>query len=339
MRYTGFNWKVNTNTDVQIIREKQPINAPPMANTKHIATTTDIYNYASGTHTPFKANPLKHWRKQYGTTAPPNMGRPVKVKQNIAIIDQPGYTTISGATVNPDCNDLNKCQSSPVEPDYMVAYRNKDAKDNTFGHGVKIIQRNQGNQYERCVSVCDPERAARRRTQYPSIINSQVYTNNNELCYNKSKYNQSNSEYLKSRCRTYTQNMASKKAGPPAPWGAAEDTCVNCQPDCGSSSGCGSVCKTHIFKANNYKFSQQGAVSSSSASFRKKYNTINRFANQFTKPSYKGLYGDATAAAYTYSGNSNTPFTIKDKTYTELQCRTNSALVKRNYPKKFNCSK
>ena len=326
MPFTSFNWKFNPEKDVQIIREKQPIMAPPMTNTSRVANSTEVINFLDAAHNDFSANPIKHWRKQYSTTSPTVMGRPVPVKNNMAIINEPGYTTISQNTNNnPDCLNKNNCQSDPVEPDYMVAYRSQDSKDNVFGKGVKVLQRDISGapQYERCVSVCDPERAARRRTQYPSAINTQVYTNNNELCYNKSKYNQSNAEYLKSRCRTYTQNMANKKAGAPRPWDPKTTDCPSCPGECGLGNSCNSSCKKQIiYKPNNYKFTQQGAASSSSGIHRKKYNTIQRFAAQFTKPGFKGLYGDATAAAYAYSSNTNTPFTIKDKTYTAVQCRT-----------------
>lgn len=338
--YTSFNWKFNPQKgDVQIIKEKQPIMAPPITNTNRVTNTTEVINFLDAAHNDFRANPIKHWRKQYSTTSPTVMGRPVPVKNNMAIINEPGYTTISQNqdAVEPDCTDNTKCQSSPVAPDYMVAYRNQNAENNVFGNGIKIEQRDNSGakQYQRCVSICDPERAARRRTQYPSAINTQVYTNENELCYNKSKYNQSNAEYLKSRCRTYTQNMANKKAGAPRPWEAKEVDCAACPGECGLGNSCNSSCKKQIiYKPNNYKFSQQGAADGSSGIHRKKYNTIQRFAAQFAKPGYPGLYGNATAAAYAYSSNTNTPFTIKDKTYTTLQCRTNLHNLRRQG--KFN---
>jgi hypothetical protein len=326
MPYTSFNWKFNPNKDDQIIKEKEPILAPPLTNTSDVANTAIVSTFLNAAHTHGKPNPIKHWRKQYSTTSPSVMGRPVPVKNNMAVINDPGYTTVSqnkGHNVA-DCNDRKKCQSSPLAPDYMVAYRNKNAKDNVFGQGIKVAQRNPSGaiEYERCVGICDPERAARRRTQYPSAVNTQVYTNENELCYNKSKYNQSNAEYMRSRCRTYNQNMANKKSSI-KPWEAKETDCAACPGECGTGNICNSSCKKKIiYKPNNYKFSQQGAASSSSGIQRKKYNTIQRFAAQFAKPGFKGLYGDATAAAYAYSSNANTPFTIKDKTFTDVQCRT-----------------
>lgn len=315
--------------------------APPLTNTNRIANTQEVSTFLDAAHTEFKANPIKHWRKQYSTTTPSVMGRPIPVKNNMGIINQPGYTTVSQNknNHNPDCDDYNKCQSIPVEPDYIVANRSQESKNNIFGQGVKIVQRDTSGapQYERCVVVCDPERAARRRTQYPSAINTQVYTNDNELCYNKSKYNQSNAEYLKSRCRTYTQNMANKKSSD-KPWEAKETDCAACPGECGLGNSCNSSCKKQIiYKPNNYKFAQQGAADGSSGIHRKKYNTIQRFAAQFAKPGYPGLYGNATAAAYAYSSNTNTPFTIKDKTYTALQCRTNLHNLRRQG--KFNRGK
>ena len=180
MPYTSFKWKFNPKQDVQIINEKEPIMAPPITNTNRVTNTESITTFLNAAHTHGKPNPIKHWRKQYSTTSPSVMGRPVPVKNNIAVIDTPGYTTISqnkGADTT-DCADYNKCQSSPLAPDYMVAYRNKNAKDNVFGKGIKVDQRNPSGaiEYQRCVGICDPERAARRRTQYPSAVNTQVYT-------------------------------------------------------------------------------------------------------------------------------------------------------------------
>ena len=341
MPFTSFNWKFNPEKDVKIIREKQPIMAPPMTNTSRITNNNDVVQFLDAAHNDFRANPIKHWRKQYSTTSPTVMGRPVPVKNNMGIINKPGYTTISQNknNHNSDCDDHNKCQSDPVEPDYMVAYRSQGSKDNVFGKGVKVLQRDASGapQYERCVAVCDPERAARRRTQYSSAINTQVYTNDNELCYNKSKYNQSNAEYLRSRCRTYTQNMANKKADD-KPWDPKTTDCASCPGECGLGNSCNTSCKKQIiYKPNNYKFTQQGAADGSSGIHRKKYNEIQRFAAQFTKRGFKGLYGNATAAAYAYSSNTNTPFTIKDKTYTAVQCRTNLHNLRRQG--KFNRGK
>jgi len=338
-RNTSFNWKFNPQKDIEIIREKQPILAPPMRNTSRIANTADVVAFLGAAHNDFKANPIKHWRKQYTTTTPSVMGRPVSVKNNMAIINQPGYTTIT-QTENEinngdgNCDDFSKCQSTPVEPDYLVAYRSQGEEDNIFGKGVKVNQRDASGavQYERCVSVCDPERAARRRTQYPSAINTHVYTNQDELCYNKSKYNQSNSEYLKSRCRTYTQNMANKKSAA-KPWEAKEVDCAACPGECGAGTICNSSCKKQIiYKPNNFKFAQQGATDGSSATQRRKYNNIQRFANQFTV-----LNDNATAAAFAYSSNTNTPFTIKSKTFNAVQCRTNLRNLRRPRHKPPSC--
>lgn len=328
MRYTTFNWKFKPNTDTQIIKEKAPVLAPPMINTAR--STIQDSDFAKRVHTPFKANPQRQWRKQYSTIVPSNMGTPVKVRNNMYIVETPGATIVSKKTENetiPDCKDTSLCQSSPVEPDYLVAYRNKDEENNKVGTNYpanfagKVTQREGTTQYKRCVYVCDPEKTARRRSQYPSAVNTQVYTNETELCYNKSKYHQSNSAYLRSRCRTYTQNLSNSRVSA-KPGTSLVERCASCPERC-AQTNCANSCKPIIYKPNNPKFSQQGAASGSTQILRRKYDAIQRFANQFTGQNFGGLYGDATASAYAYSSRTETPFTIKNKQFTAEQCRTN----------------
>ena len=64
---------------------------------------------------------------------------------------------------------------------------------------------------------------------------------------------------------------------------------------------------TMNYKPNNSKFAQQGAVSSSAALLRKKYDTITSSSNTL-----RGQFRNATANAMTY-GVSDNPFTLKTK--------------------------
>lgn len=62
------------------------------------------------------------------------------------------------------------------------------------------------------------------------------------------------------------------------------------------------------YKPNNTQFAQQGAVSSSTLTARKDYDTITNTANSFRQP-----YGNQTASALAYSVSAGGFYTLKDK--------------------------
>lgn len=73
-------------------------------------------------------------------------------------------------------------------------------------------------------------------------------------------YYASNSEYMKSRCKTYTQGLSTNDYDQ-----STHSIKKNC---CDENNNCGT------YKRNNNKFNTQGAVSSSARLLRLKYNAI-----------------------------------------------------------------
>ena len=301
-------WKLNPTTDSKIISERINVNAPPMINTAD-TVIPDYSTFADAVHTPFKPNPIKHWRKQNSSAVSSEMGRATSVKNNMG-----NFTRPAGTSITPQGNAQPSCTSDCVEADYMVAYRSNNDITNpgiNVSCNSEITQRLPNNDtYSRNAIVCNPEKSARKRTQYPSAVNTQVYTNETTVNRNKSKYNQSNREYLRSRCRTYTQNQ----------------NIGNCsQVRCDDAS-----CYEPIITPNNPKFSQQGAASNSANILRRKYNAIRTNANEFMTTVHSGINGPAIAAAVSYSSNTNTPFTGKNKLYTNTMCRIDASKFRRN---------
>lgn len=102
------------------------------------------------------------------------------------------------------------------------------------------------------------------------------------------KYYQNSSSYLKSRRKTYVQNN-----------GKGDTQC----------------CNTTVYKPNNPKHSQEGAVSSGSRLERLKLDTIQKNA-----ASLKSSYGRGAANAASYKGDFKAPQIVKTNNYVEKCC-------------------
>ena len=102
------------------------------------------------------------------------------------------------------------------------------------------------------------------------------------------KYYQNSNSYLKARRKTYVQNN-----------GKGDTKC----------------CNTTIYKPNNPKHSQQGAVSSGTRLERLKLNTIQKSA-----ASLKSKYGSGAANAASYKGRFDAPQIVKTNNYVEKCC-------------------
>jgi hypothetical protein len=126
---------------------------------------------------------------------------------------------------------------------------------------------------------CNAEQKARRRAMYASTnIKKNYYT--------------TLQQYRENRCMTYDQrafNFASGSydkdvdAKPGGPLAAQNTYVANCQPINEYNDGVEiinrSSCKPVVYKPNNYKFAQQGAVSSSTRLLKLNVETINRSSN------------------------------------------------------------
>jgi hypothetical protein len=289
---SGKNWKLNNKTGQQIASGKTPVNMRPAVN-KFAGLKYDGNN--------FRARPMKHWRKQYSNVNPSAIGGSTLPKNLLHYTDTPGGTTISNS-LESQCLD---CSYNIIVPDELVAFRSKDTLNNKVGEYypssfAQMINYNNpkselSGDYAQCLYICDPQKNAQNKVRYPSAVNTNK---------SKPKYYQSNSSYLQSKCATFKQNQ-------------------------GNVAHCNSSCS--VYKPNNAQYSQQGAVSSSSRIDRLKYNTINKFASNFTKDVN---FGPSVANAYAYSGRPEAPFTIKNKM---SNCKSNISQYHINGNKNLNC--
>lgn len=141
---------------------------------------------------------------------------------------------------------------------------------------------------------CNPKKLLIRSGLTEKLINP---TNNEPA---KIKYNYSNLTYLKSKCSTYEQLLT----------GISNDvndktkrSTLECATGCNNNNSI-----NFTYKPNNEKFSQQGAVSSSSRIHRLKYDTITNNA-----ASFKSAYGSSAANAGKYRTYGGSPYFIKSK--------------------------
>ena len=295
----GKNWKFITGNKPPEVYEHAPSKSRPPIN------KDPNLKYPGNA---FRANPIKHWRKQSVETTPPNVGGNTNV---LVLIDQvfgPGGTTQTPVTDVSACD--GSCVSTKLTADWRVTYPSpnepKVGREYPPGFASREVYNNpcsdlSGN-WAQCFSVCDPAKTARRRTQYPSAVNTDK---------SKPKYFQNASNYLHARCRTFKQNLPNG---------------VKINPENDPNCKCNSCnCTGRIFNPNNPKFAQQGAVSSSSAIVRKKLNTINTFANGFSS-NPNSNYAPEVAASYAYSGRPEAPFTIKNKFF---NCNQNIGIFRR----------
>ena len=205
-QYTNGLWK-NDTTNVVV-----PSNSRPFANNSNLLPTG---------RTPFKPNPIKHWRKQlkpyYKTHS----------KQvSISTIDAPTSAVHIGS------------QSADCAQNYALLKENIAIMNECYGIRV-------GNE-GKCVGGSN--HITRR-------ANTKISKN----------YHQNYSKYLKSRCKTYDQNFT---------LGKKEDETSYLSTQCFPNKN--NCSKKVIYKPNNSAFSQQGAVSASSNTLRKKNKEITR---------------------------------------------------------------
>jgi hypothetical protein len=288
-------WK-GTKGTVQNISELIASLVPP-------ATNSDYTVEYKGND--FKARPNKHYRKQYTSI---NTGKSINNKNLGISIETPGGTSI----VKNDSLSCDNCTIQRVIPNETVAFKNN--KISTISDSISASDypdlfcraTDINADVKQCVSICDPEQKALQ------LVRSSTNINTNPI---KPRYYQSNREYLRSRCRTYKQNSFTNfKNEQQKKSGEFDASCCECK-DCK---------KTAIYKPNNEKFAVQGAVSSSSRIDRLKLDTVNKFASGFKN---NPNFGPNVANAYSYSGNYQAPFTVKNKMN---NCKNNVRKYRRN---------
>ena len=260
----------------------------PNVNWKELATYSAVpsWNYSANntqgdSGTPFKARPLKIWRKQLTGK---NRGR-----SGVGMpMDVPGGSVYLGST--------NPCD---VENKGIGLINNID-------HGFKIQETQPGDKFydaslNKMVCVAsNPETKVIKSAS--TILNKKYYTDSRA--------------YLQSRCKTFTQNQGT---GVQIEGGIYYDSNNNVLEPSDSDNGppyyestnCNKGCndkpKKIIYKPNNKNYSTQGAVSSGSRLLRLKVDTINTTASSYS------AYGESAKNAGRYSSNSNAIFILKSR--------------------------
>lgn len=246
--------------------------------------TESIQNGAS-----FKARPIKHWRKQLNPA-------PYSGNGNSAVgipFNRPGSEVFLGTDSTNNCVSCID-QNSKTTKSVIVGEKNTTFftnVDDKFYDSVK----------EKMVCVaCNPQ---------ANVIKT------GSTLINKNYYSES-SNYLKSRCKTYTQKLS----GNPVPgivymnganhvWpsdspnGSQNRLTIDCSKGCQTGNATAAVT---IYKPNNNQYATQGAVDSSDRITRLKMNTINKNGGSFLN-----AWGASAANAGGYNGDSDAPYFVK----------------------------
>jgi len=267
----------------------------PYITWKGLATNSAVPSYSrpvlTAGGTAFKANPIKHWRKQLMPAA--GSGTPGRRAGLGMPMDLPGGSVYLGnVTDNTDCL-LNTTVNTTGLKENIIKFNNTNFQANLDNKG--------------CLNgACDPER--NRIKSSTTILSKKYYTDHRS--------------YMRSRGNLYDQKLtALPLAGvtyldsrnnllPVTP-----DNAVRRTQDCGPDCPIGNLPKDiptlpgaagqTIYKPNNAQYAKQGAVDSSDRITRLKLNTVNKNA-----ASYTALFG---TSASRYLGMASTPYFVKSK--------------------------
>lgn len=287
------SWKGQTFSSVVSSNSRPNTNGP--------SSDPLLYHSAFG-----KARPLKLWRKQLVPTA--NSG---SSKSSLLGLDKPGSSTLRS---NSDCTT---CLSSIPEAAISTSIQGNNsflttATPNNSTMNAGSITDTSNNIYDKCLS-CDA--TSNRIKPATTVLSKKYYT--------------SSQSYLRSRCQTYAQKaMIEKRPGiqyvdsngiPLQPTDANNGPQVFNTASCEIGCGNGKTVTT-IYKPNNAKFAQQGAVSSSTRLLRLQQETIDKNGSSFLS-----AFGQAATNAGKYRGVDGAPYFIKSKI-----SKCNPALYRRN---------
>jgi len=233
----------------------------------------------------FKARPIKHWRKRLIPESNSGNG-------NSAVgipFNSPGSEVFLGKSSTSNCvkcsgNNSVVTKSLNAAEQYNTIYT--EATDKFFdAEQNKMV----------CVA-CNPEVNIIKPAT--TIISKKYYSDR--------------AAYLKSRCKSFTQNLSGNAIqgiqyldGTTPVWASdsPNGSQVYSTSDCCSTTGATS---TLIYKPNNMQYATQGAVDSSDRITRLKMNTINKNGASFTS-----AWGASAANAGAYHGDAGSPYFIK----------------------------
>ena len=290
----------------------------------------------------FKARPIKHWRRQLvptsintgsGISGPSQpIGSSGQRNATIGLLmDRPGAVSYVG---DASCECVEQPGNSYTISEYFLEVpKNKGTiveNQGVVDNGDYEI--NTGIYSTRCIG-CNPQNNVIKSAS--SLLSRAYYSDT--------------TGYLKSRCKTYQQNASINRTsgvtylGPNGQhiWAtsSANGSQVYQTNDiykprvnphaCGGNSSSGA--STVIFKPNNYQYSVQGAVDSSTRIEKLKLNTINTNAN-----SLRSAFGNEAASACKFTGSGDTPYFLKNKYQPPICSETN--LIARYRQNKRICS-
>ena len=279
----------------------------------------------------FKARPIKHWRRQLVPTSintgsgisgsGPSQPIGSSGQRNATVgllMDRPGAVSYVG---NASCECVQQPGNSyTISEHFLEVPKNKGTIVENKGvvdNGDYEI--NTGIYNTKCIG-CNPQNNVIKSAS--SLLSRAYYSDT--------------TGYLKSRCKTYQQNASINRTsgvtylGPNGQhiWAtsSANGSQVYQTNDiykprvnphaCGGNSSSGA--STVIFKPNNYQYSVQGAVDSSTRIEKLKLNTINTNAN-----SLRSAFGNEAASACKFTGSGDTPYFLKNKYQPPICSETN----------------
>jgi hypothetical protein len=240
----------------------------------------------------FIPRPLKHYRREIGTKNQPPTNERISAK--IDLFDRPnGYLVV-------DKDQACNCDGIENTLDINLT-SNKTERPGTCSGLTE--------------NVClDPATNARRRVRSAGMFRQKI--NYGSI---PEPYCTTSQQYLATRGRTFDQNQynylrkgnAAVKPGAPG----SEDNIYAVNQE--GVNYCPNPATNFVqvqYKPNNYKFAQEGAVSSSARTLRLNYNTITTNGGLFSK-----AYGAQVGTALSY-GVSSEAYTEKDKIGVPAPC-------------------
>jgi len=256
----------------------------PYITWKSLATNSAVPSYSrpdlNVSGPAFKANPIKHWRKQLLPTA--GSGVPGRRAGIGMPMDLPGGSVYLGDVLaNTSCL-LNATTNTTGIKEDMMNYNNTNFSQMLDTSGCLI-------------NACNPQQ--NRIKSSTTILSKTYYTDHRS--------------YMRNRGNLYDQKLTAL----PIPGVTYLDASDNLLPvtadnaarqtqDCTTSCSITNSFRT-IYKPNNAQYGKQGAVDSSDRITRLKLNTVNKNA-----ASYKEVFG---SSASRYLGMASTPYFTKSK--------------------------
>jgi len=262
----------------------------PYVTWKSLATNSAVPSFSRPDLTAygveFKANPIKHWRKQL---IPAKGSGASHRRAGIGMpMDIPGGSVYLGDTTENTACLVNVTGDTTGLKENLVKYNNTNF---------------QFNDEKGCLSgSCNPE--FNRIRSSTTVLNKKYYTDH--------------VSYMRSRCNLYNQKLTAIPARGIAYLNKngdllqindtnatrqTQNSAMSCP--IGETKKFTITAGQTIYKPNNAQYAKQGAVDSSDRITRLKLNTVNKNA-----ASYKNVFG---SSASRYLGMASTPYFVKSK--------------------------